>query len=108
MAISPFKQGPMWARPRMPFEDIAAGTRSGAGFNPGNYFGSATSAAGTAGGHTLPSLQRWNRLAPSEKSMQQGIWADEAQLHTPDIFALMNRLRPTTAKTWAPRWFGGY
>lgn len=94
-----WKQGPMWARPTMPFEGIVSGQRSGAGFNPGGAFG--------PGGKSLPSIQRWNKLAPSEQAMQTGIWEDEMQVHAPDVFSLMNKLRPTTARSFAPRWFGG-
>lgn len=91
-----WKQGPMWSRPKMPFEDIASGARPGGGFNPGGAFG--------PGKSTLPSLQHWGQLAPSEQAMQTGIWQDEQQLHSPDIFNLMNKLRPNTASTFAPRW----
>jgi hypothetical protein len=122
----------MWARPRMPFEDIISGTRQGGGFNPGGYFGPAKPAtpgygfstddmngpgggssvvrnvAGTSasGGHDLPSLQRWGKLAPTEQAMQTGIWKDEGQIAPEDVFSLMNKLRPKTATSFAPRWMG--
>lgn len=111
----------------MPFEDIISGTRQGGGFNPGGAFGprkEATPSVGFAGnyagpgnpsgivpgtpasgGYTLPSLQRWNRLAPSEQAMQTGIWKDEAQIAPNDVFSIMNKLRPKTASSFAPRWF---
>jgi len=38
--------------------------------------------------------------------MQTGIWKDEAQIAPDDVFALMNKLRPNTATSFAPRWMG--
>ncbi len=100
-----WKSGPMWARPRMPFEDIAAGTRFGGGFNPGGYFGTGTSPYGQPQ-RALPSAQRWGRLAPSEQAMQTGIWKDEAQIAPADVMSLMQKLRPRTATSWTPKWMG--
>lgn len=87
---------PAWTRPQMPFEDIVSGARSGGGFNPGGAFGT--------GKNTIPSMQRWNRLAPSEQEMQVGIWQDDLGVYAPDVLNLMNKLRPTTARSFAPRW----
>jgi len=87
----------------MPFEDIASGARSGGGFNPGGQFGAGTNPYGQPQ-TALPSLQRWNRLAPTEQAMQQGIWKDEMQVAPEDVFGLMNKLRPNTTRSFAPRW----
>lgn len=92
-----FHEYPAWARPRLPSEDILAGTRKGGGFNPGAKFG--------VGKTPLPSMQRWNRLVPSEQEMNVGLWQDELGAHAPDVFALMQKLRPRTpAASWVPRW----
>ena len=93
-----WKKGPAWMRPQMPFEGILSGQRPGTGFNPGAKFG--------VGKATLPSAQRWNRLAPSEQSMQVGVWQDEMKVHSPDVMFLMNKLRPRTSTAFAPKWMG--
>lgn len=103
LSSSIWKQGPMWARPKMPFEDIASGARQGGGFNPGGQFGSGTNPYGQKQ-TALPSLQRWGRMAPSEQDMQVGIWKDEMQVDPRDVFSQMNKLRPKTSTSFAPRW----
>lgn len=77
---------------------VAAGQRSGGGFNPGGQFG--------PGKNVLPSVQRWNRLAPSEQQGYTGYLEDELGVYSGDVFDLMNRLRPRGAVNATPRWVG--
>lgn len=101
--------GPAWAQtasaapaapsalPTPPWQDIAAGRASGGGFNPGGRFG--------PGGETLPSLQRWGRLAPSERAGMQGYWSDQLGVDSNDVMSQMQKLRPQGFGS-APRWSG--
>lgn len=52
----------------------------------------------------VPSAQRFNRLAPSERAGAFGYFENELGLHAPDVEFLMNKLRPRGAITSRPRW----
>ncbi|MGH2713302.1 MAG: hypothetical protein ACRDM7_05355 [Thermoleophilaceae bacterium] len=52
----------------------------------------------------VPSAQRFERLAPSEQQGYAGYLEDELGLHAPDVFALMDKLRPRGAMSSIPRW----
>lgn len=94
---------PAWMKSnpgQQPFNDVLAG-RPTQNFNPGAAFG--TNAG--QGGATLPSVQRWNHLAPSEQAGAQGQWSDQYGINPDDVMSLMNKLRPTTSYgSAAPRW----
>jgi hypothetical protein len=92
-------QQPTDAPPRNPWQDVLAGARGVANFNPGGAFG--------VGKETLPSMQRWNRLAPSEQQGAAGYWQDHVGVSADDVYGLMNKLKPAGAFSSAPRWAGG-
>ena len=54
----------------------------------------------------VPSIQSWNRLAPSEQQGAMGYWEDELGVHAPDVAFTMNRLAPRTGFKFAPKWSG--
>lgn len=78
-----------------PFNDVLSG-KPVQNFNPGGYFG--------VGGVTLPSAQRWNRLAPSEQQGYAGQLQDQYGVNPSDVFSIMNKLRPAGNFSVAPRW----
>lgn len=83
--------------PTPPWMNVASGASQGGGFNPGGKFGS--------GGATLPSLQRWGRLAPTERQGMQGYWNDQLGVSSDDVMSQMQKLRPNGFGA-APRWSG--
>lgn len=102
-------QVPTWAQPstmiqpgtppRNPWQDVLEG-KPAQNFNPGGAFG--------VGKETLPSFQRYNKLAPSEKQGYTGYLQDHLGVSSADVYDLMNKLRPHGAMSSAPRWAGGF
>ena len=89
---------PQWAAPRMPFQDVLAGTRKRA-TNPGGAFNAS---------QPMPSIQRFNRLMPSEQQGYTGYLEDELQVDSNDVYGMMQRLAPKGAGMFSqrPRWLG--
>lgn len=83
------------ALPRNPWQDVLEG-KPAQNFNPGGAFG--------VGKETLPSIQRWNRLAPSEQQGYTGYLQDHLGVNSQDVYGLMQKLKPAGAMTNAPRW----
>jgi hypothetical protein len=100
-SVPTWAQGPHYSAdlPRNPWQNVLEG-KPAQNFNPGSKFG--------FGKETLPSMQRWNRLAPSEQQGAAGYWQDQLGVSADDVFGLMQKLKPAGAYTNAPRWAGGY
>lgn len=94
---------PSWMKSdpgQQPFHSVLQG-KPMQSFNPGGAFG--TNAG--QGGETLPSYQRWNRLAPSEQQGYQGYLQDSLGVNSNDVMDLMQKLRPGASfGGQAPRW----
>jgi hypothetical protein len=97
-------QMPTWMQPsstlpRNPWQDVLEGKPT-QNFNPGGAFG--------VGKETLPSIQRWNRLMPSEQQGATGYWQDQLGVSSQDVMGLMQKLKPHGAMSSTPRWAGGF
>lgn len=106
-----FPQLPAWMRQQQapnPFQGVVTGQQQG-GFNPGNAFGPGHPGANfnPYGGQELPSIQRYNRLAPSEKQGLSGFYADQVGVNPQDVMFQMDKLRPQQSfGRGVPRWVG--
>lgn len=90
-----YSQIPTWMRQQQapnPFEDVLNGKQSG-GFNPGGQFGAG-----------IPSVQRFNQLAPSEQQGLQGYYADQLGVNPQDVMWQMHKLAPQRSFNSVPRW----